>query len=222
MLRELAHFTWHAPATLRLKARLPQDQLYETVIDRADAAGLGERRAALVADLRGDVLDLGSGTGRMFRYYDREARVAAVEPDPRFVEIAEQARQGAAATITLHAGTGEALPFESASFDAAVLALVLCSVDSPAAVLAEVRRVLRPGGQLRLIEHVRSERPVAGWLMDRVDGVWLRLNGQGCHLNRDPLPAIADAGFRVEQVERFQVFSAGLPAFPLRAIHATA
>jgi len=103
-----------------------------------------------------------------------------------------------------------------------VLALVLCSVPSPAAVLAEVRRVLRPGGQLRLLEHVRSERPVAGWLMDRVDGAWLRLNAQGCHLNRDPRPALADAGFRVEHDDGVQVFSAGLPAFPMRVIRAIA
>jgi SAM-dependent methyltransferase len=220
MLRELTHFAWHAPATLRLKARLPQEQLYETVMDRADAAGLAARRADLVADLRGDVLELGSGTGRMFPHYDRGARVAAVEPDARFAALAETARAEAAATISSHVGTGEALPFEAARFDAAVLALVLCSVASPGAVLAEVRRVLRPGGRLRLLEHVRSERAVAGWLMDRVDGAWLRLNAQGCHLNRDPIPALVDAGFRIEREDRFQVFSAGLPAFPMRAIHA--
>ena len=78
-----------------------------------------------------------------------------------------------------------------------------------------------PGGQLRLIEHVRSHRAVAGWLMDRVDGAWLRLNAQGCHLNRDPLPEIRAAGFEVVRTAPFQVYSAGLPAFPMRAITAT-
>jgi ubiquinone/menaquinone biosynthesis C-methylase UbiE len=222
MLRELGHFLWHAPSTLRLKAAVSQSQLYETVIDRADAAGLAARRAALVGDLHGEVLELGSGTGRMFAHYGAAARVTAVEPDPAFAALAEAPRAAAAAGITLHPGAGEALPFPDGAFDAAVLALVLCSVASVDAVLGELRRVVRPGGALRLLEHVRSPRPVAGWLMDRFDGAWLRLNAQGCHMNRDPLPALAAAGFRVEQVDAFQVFSAGLPAFPLRAIRAVA
>jgi SAM-dependent methyltransferase len=222
MLREIGHLLWHVPGALRLKARLPQEALYETLMDRADRAGLAGQRAGLVADLRGDVLELGSGTGRMFPHYAGAARVTAIEPDPRFAALAEGPRQRAAAAITTCHGSGEALPFGAARFDAAVVALVLCSVDAPAAVLAEVRRVLRPGGQLRLIEHVRSERPVAGWLMDRVDRAWLRLNAQGCHLNRDPLPAIGAAGFVIDEIAPFQVYSAGLPAFPMRAIRATA
>lgn len=220
MLREIGHFLWHAPGALRLKARLPQHELYETLMDRADAAGLAARRARLVADLDGDVVELGSGTGRMFPHYPAGARVVAIEPDPQFAQLAEEPRRRAAATIAGCVASGEALPFADARFDAAVVALVLCSVGSPATMLGEIRRVLRPGGQLRLIEHVRSERAVAGWLMDRVDGAWLRLNAQGCHLNRDPLPAIAAAGFRIDEVEPFQVFSSGLPAFPMRAIRA--
>jgi ubiquinone/menaquinone biosynthesis C-methylase UbiE len=146
--------------------------------------------------------------------------VHAVEPDEDFAALAADAARAARATIELHAGRGEALPFEDACFDAAVIVLVLCSVDAVDAVLAEVARVLKPGGELRLIEHVRSERRFAGWCMDRLDRPWLALNAQGCHMNRDPLPAIAAAGFTVERVEPFQVFSPGLPAFPMRAIHA--
>jgi SAM-dependent methyltransferase len=222
VLREIGHFLWNAPGALRLKARLPQDELYETLMARADEAGLGDRRAALVADLAGDVLELGSGTGRMFEHYGPDARVEAVEPDERFARLSEEPARAARATIRVHAARGESLPFPDGHVDTAVIALVLCSVDDPAAILGEVRRVLRPGGELRLIEHVRSERRVAGWLMDRVDGAWLRLNAQGCHLNRDPLPAIAAAGFTVTDIEPFQVFSAGLPAFPMRAIRARA
>ena len=143
MLREIGHFLWHAPATLRLKARLPQDELYQVVMSRADAAGLAAHREALVADLAGDVLELGSGTGKMFRYYGAGARVAAVEPDPHFARQAEAPARAASAAIALHEGRGEALPFDDASFDTAVLALVLCSVPAVDAVLAEVRRVLR-------------------------------------------------------------------------------
>ena len=219
MLREVAHFVRHAPAVLRLKAKLPQEQLYQTLMERMDAAGLGDQRSQLVADLRGDVVEIGSGTGIMFPHYHRDARVSAIEPDAAFRELS---LAKATPNISVTDGTGEALPFPDGSFDTAVLALVLCSVSSPRSVLTEVRRVLRPRGQVRLIEHVRSPRRAAGWLMDRIDPLWLKINAQGCHLNRDPLPALEDAGFEVTSVEPFQVYSAGIPAFPMRRITAAA
>lgn len=217
MLKEIAHFAWHAPATLRARRRLGQAGVYELLMERAEAAGLGARRAALVADLTGDVLEIGAGTGRMFAHYPRGVRVVALEPDAEFAALA---RVPAGAPIEIRIGRGEAVPAPDESFDAVVLALVLCSVEAPGHVLAEARRVLRPGGALRLIEHVRSERAVAGWLMDRLDGTWHRLNQQGCHMNRDPLPAIAAAGFTVQSVDPFQFYAAGLPAFPMRVIRA--
>ncbi len=220
MLREIAHLVRHTPATLRLKSKVPQAELYETLIARADEAGLGAQREALVTDLRGEVVEIGCGTGSMFRHYAAGTRVSAVEPDPEFAARARGRIREAAATIEVVDGTGEALPFADARFDAAVLGLVLCSVPRVEAVLAEVRRVVKPGGTLRLIEHVRSERRVAGWLMDRVDGLWLKLNGQGCHLNRDPLPDLTAAGFTIDDVVPFQVWSAGIPAFPMRRITA--
>jgi ubiquinone/menaquinone biosynthesis C-methylase UbiE len=112
--------------------------------------------------------------------------------------------------------SGEALPLADRSMDAAVLALVLCSVPSVDAVLGEIRRVVRPGGEVRLLEHVRSERRVVGALMDLANPVWLRVNGQGCRMNRDPQGALARNGFAIERVEPFQIWSAGLPAFPMR------
>lgn len=222
MLRELAHFARHAPGALRLKSKLPQEELYQTLMDRMDAAGFAAQRAALVGDLRGQVLEVGSGTGAMFAHYPREVQVTAIEPDTTFSKLSHDRARDAAAMIEIIEASGEALPFPDAHFDAVVLALVLCSVPSQAEVLTAIRRVMKPGARLRLIEHVRSPRRVAGWLMDRVDGVWLKLNAQGCHLNRDPVPAITDAGFTIEHIESFQVFSAGIPAFPMRRIEATA
>jgi ubiquinone/menaquinone biosynthesis C-methylase UbiE len=216
MLAEIVHLCRHAPATLALKRKLPQVELYATLIERADAAGLAQRRRELVEDLTGQVVEIGCGTGAMFRHY-RDADVIGVEPDPAF---AERARRELTPRITVVEGGGEALPLPDASVDAAVLALVLCSVDSVEAVLREVRRVVRPGGQVRLIEHVRSERRIAGALMDLANPLWLWLNGQGCRMNRDPLPALAHAGFEVLPPTSFQIFSAGMPAFPLRAIRA--
>jgi len=142
----------------------------------------------------------------------------SIEPDTTFLARAQAAP--ARVPVQVAEGTGEALPLGDASMDAAVLALVLCSVPSVDAVCAEVARVVRPGGEVRLLEHVRSPRRVAGALMDAVNPVWLTLNGQGCRLNRDPVPALERAGLRVDDVEAFQVWSAGLPAFPMRLIRA--
>ena len=220
MLRELAHFARHAPATLRHKRRLGQGALYDQLCARQDGRGLAMWRAALCGDLRGAVVEIGAGTGLMFAHYPAGAQVTAVEPDDGFAALADPRRAAAAATIAVARGTAEALPLPDASQDAAVFGLVLCSVRAPAAALAEARRVVRPGGAVRLLEHVRSPRPIAGALMRAANPVWRALNGQGCNMHRDPLPDLAAAGLAVERVEAFQVYSPGLPAFPLRAIWA--
>jgi SAM-dependent methyltransferase len=217
VLAELAHVLRHAPATLALKRRVPQAELYATLAARMDAAGMAARRAALVADLHGEVVEVGCGTGAMFGHYAADARVVAVEPEPTF---AARARAVAPANVQVVDGRGEALPVGDAAVDAAVVALVLCSVDAPDAVCAEIARVVRPGGAVRLIEHVRSPHAVAGALMHAVNPLWVAVNGQGCRMDRDPLPALARAGIVVDAVDAFQVWSAGVPAFPMRAIRA--
>lgn len=217
-MRALFHFLRHAPATLRLKRRLDQGQLYDALMDRADAAGLGARRDALVAGLIGDVVEIGAGTGRMFARYGADARVTALEPDRGFRTRAVTAAAIARAPITLVDGRAEAIPLPDASVDAAVVCLVLCSVGSVAAALAELRRVVKPGGEVRLLEHVCSDRVVAGFVMRAFNWLWRLVNGQGCNMHRRPLPALRAAGFEIVEVEPFQVFSPGMPAFPLRRI----
>ncbi len=218
MLAELLHVCRHAPGTLALKRKLPQDELYATLIGRADRAGLADRRRQLVADLRGKVVEIGCGTGAMFPFYEG-AEVIGIEPDPAFAARGREAARGK--PIEVIEGTGEKLPLADASVDAAVLALVLCSVPDADRVCAEVARVVKPGGQVRLIEHVRSERPLAGRLMKAVNPLWVMINGQGCNLDRDPLPTLDRAGIRIESIDAFQIWSAGLPAFPMRLIRAT-
>jgi SAM-dependent methyltransferase len=220
MFAEIVHVLRHAPATLALKRRVPQEELYATLIARADAAGLAARRAAVVADLHGHVLEIGCGTGSMFEHYRDVERVTAIEPEPAFAARAREAAAHARVPITVVEASGEQLPLPDASVDAVVVALVLCSVPSVDEVCRELVRVVRPGGAVRLIEHVRSPRRVAGALMDTVNPLWLRLNGQGCRLNRDPLPSLEHAGLVIERVEPFQIWSAGLPAFPMRQIFA--
>ena len=220
MLAEVGHFLVHAPATLALKLRLPPAALYATLIERADAAGLAERRAALVRDLTGHVVEVGCGTGAMFAHYRGQVRVTAIEPDHAFGARAVPAAAAAAVPVSVAFASGDAIPLPDASADAAVLALVLCSVRSVDAVCRDVARVVRPGGIVRLLEHVRSPGRIAGTLMRAFDPLWHLANGQGCHMARDPLPALERAGLRIAAIEPFQIWSAGLPAFPMRLIEA--
>jgi SAM-dependent methyltransferase len=216
VLAEILHLCRNAPGALRLKRELPQDELYAELIARADRAGLAERRRALVTDLRGRVVEIGCGTGAMFPHY-LDADVIGIEPDKAF---AAKARAVATPRIEVREGIGEAIPIEDGAMDAAVLALVLCSVPDEEVLCREVARVVKPGGAVRLIEHVRSDQRVAGALMRAVDPLWCWINGQGCHLDRDPVPALERAGLQIESIKKFQIWSAGLPAFPMRAIHA--
>lgn len=165
----------------------------------------GERRLRpfrerLVGLAEGRVLEIGAGTGANFPYYRRADSVLALEPDPYMRRRAWRRLQGLGlqGTIRLVPGLAEELPLEDASVDHVVCTLVLCSVDDPARSLAEVRRVLRPGGSLRFLEHVRFEEGWKGWLQDRLTPLWRRLFG-GCHLNRRTLDSIARAGFRLEE-----------------------
>jgi SAM-dependent methyltransferase len=218
VLHEIAHFLRHAPATAALKARVSQDELYENIMARADAAGFAEQRAALVRGLRGRVLEIGAGTGSMFPHYAGDVELTALEPDERFVARAQEKVGAAKCTVRIVVGSALDLPFEAESFDAIVLCLVLCSVEDPGKALSEIARVARSGASVRLIEHVRSPRAVAGTLMRIFDPVWVLLNKQGCHMDRDTEQALARAGFVLDAVHRFQVFSPGLPAFPMRRI----
>jgi SAM-dependent methyltransferase len=220
MLREIAHFVRHVPATLRLKSRLPQAELYHVLMERADQAGFAAQRRALVEGLTGDALEVGAGTGLMFRHYPAGLRVTATEPDASFAAIAGRATAGTRAQITLEIGDVERLPFPEARFDAVVVSLVLCSVPSIPRALAEIRRVLKPGGELRLIEHVRSEQALPGLLMRAFNRPWLMLNQQGCNMHRHPLADIRAAGFEIQSDTPFQVFTQGIPAFPMRRLHA--
>ena len=166
-----------------------------------------EQRRKLLAGLRGRVLDLGAGDGANFRHFPTTVTgVVAVEPEPYLRRHADENAAAAAVPIEVVDGVADRLPLPDASVDAAVTALVLCSVPDQAAALAELRRVLRPGGELRFFEHVAAPGGARRALQETVDrpGLWPLIAG-GCHTTRDTLAAIERAGFEVERVERLSL-----------------
>ncbi len=177
---------------------------YETMSRPAEwlgaQSGMNRMRSRLVASLDGRVLEVGAGNGLNFGHYAPHAAVVGLEPDWQMLRRAVPRANASRARISLVAADGETLPFASGSFDAVVSCLVLCTVPDANRALAEMRRVLRPGGQLHFAEHVRA-RP--GWLasvQDAVDPAWAWMFA-GCHPNRDTKGAIESAGFRIEKMK---------------------
>lgn len=176
-----------------------------------------EHRRSLLAGLRGRVIEVGAGEGSSFGLYPATVEgVLGVEPDDYLRGLAEGKARLAAVPVTVVPGTAENIPADDGEADAVVVSLVLCSVADQAAALAEIRRVLRPGGTLAFYEHVRSDRRVLAAVEDLLTPAWQRLAG-GCHPNRDTLQAIAAAGFQVLDTERFG-FSAGPLSPPIAHI----
>ncbi|MDQ0733036.1 class I SAM-dependent methyltransferase [Arthrobacter sp. B1I2] len=169
-------------------------------MDRRGAAG---HRGRILAGLQGSVIEIGAGAGSSFPLYPPAVtRVLALEPDDYLRNVAQEAAAAASVPVTVVAAAAEHIPAETGSADAVVSSLVLCSVKDQAAVLAEIRRVLRPGGTLAYYEHVRSGHPAVARAEDVLTPLWGRFMG-GCHLNRDTLAAITAAGFTVQDNQRF-------------------
>lgn len=164
----------------------------------------GNRRR-LLADLHGRVLEVGCGAGVNFALYPPTvAEVIAVEPEPYLRERAQRAAGPASAAVHVMAGQADRLPLEDESVDAIVCSLVLCSVPKQATALQEMRRVLRPGGELRFYEHVAARNRLGFALQRAADATfWTRAFGN-CHTARDTQTAIEQAGFAIEQSRRLR------------------
>jgi len=178
-------------------------RVYRCIGAAAERAGAAEHRQRMLGGLQGRVVEVGAGSGLNFRHYPATVtEVVAVEPEAHLRSVATQAAAGGTVPVTVVDGTAGELPLPDASVDAGVVSLVLCSVSNQPAALAELFRVIRPGGELRFYEHVIAESPRWADWQRRADPLWTRLAG-GCHLTRDTAAAIARAGFDIEDCERF-------------------
>ena len=176
--------------------------LYDRGLKATEEAGLRQMRRELLAGAGGRVLEIGAGTGvNLDLYPEAVEELVLVEPDPHMAKRlrARLAESGRAARVI--EAPAERLPYEDSSFDTAVGTLVFCTIPDPAAALAEAARVLKPGGKLLFVEHVRAEDPGLARWQDRLERPW-RFLGDGCHCNRDTVATIAASPLRLEQVER--------------------
>lgn len=177
---------------------------YERWSRIAERRGTAEHRKRLLAGLTGRVIEVGAGDGANFSHYpDGVSEVVAIEPERYLRERAQEAAANAPVAVTVLDGVGGELPGEDESFDAGVVALVLCTVPDPHAALAELYRVIRPGGGLRFFEHVVSHSKWEARFQRLADATfWPRIAG-GCHLARDTETNIVRAGFQIAARERF-------------------
>ncbi|MEU8519060.1 class I SAM-dependent methyltransferase [Streptomyces sp. NBC_01216] len=204
-------------------ARVPRDTVHHPLFarfyERCSVAaevrgGMAPLRKELLAGLSGRVVEIGAGNGLNFAHYPGAvSEVVAIEPERRLRRSAADAGRRARVPVDVVPAVAEALPVKSEAFDAAVASLVLCTVRDVPRALAELRRVLRPGGELRFLEHglapgrgmARAQRA-----LDRT--VWPPLFG-GCHTARDPLAAIEAAGFETTACRAFTLPEGG-PRLP--------
>jgi SAM-dependent methyltransferase len=175
--------------------------LYDPFFWLAERAGLAARRRALLGQAEGRVLEIGAGTGLNLRHYADEVELVLSEPDEAMADRLRDrvVARGRPATVVL-AGA-DALPFADGAFDAVVSTLVLCTVPDPEAALREIHRVLRPGGRLLFIEHVRSGSPRWARWQDRLNRPW-RAFAEGCNCNRATLDVLAASPLALGEVER--------------------
>jgi ubiquinone/menaquinone biosynthesis C-methylase UbiE len=177
---------------------------YDRFSKGSEKAGLAEMRRDLIAGASGDVLEIGGGTGANLGYYGAGVESLTVtEPAPPMLKRLERKAREQNSHATVLRAPAEDLPFEDASFDTVVSTLVLCGVDDQPRAVRELRRVLRPGGRLIFIEHVRSDDPRKAKMQNRMNP--LNRFMVCCDCNRPTLETIRSAGFEVKELEQTEL-----------------
>jgi ubiquinone/menaquinone biosynthesis C-methylase UbiE len=187
-------------------------RMYERISEGMEAKGMGALRDEMLSGVSGDVVEVGAGNGMNFSHYPvTTTKITAIEPEPHLRSLAEHAAARLDVPVTVLAGRAESLPVDDASADVGVVSLMLCALNEQSPALRELFRVIRPGGELRFLEHVASAGPALRSLQRLADAtVWPILTG-GCRTARDPLTAIVAAGFHVERSRRLRFPDSKLP-----------
>ena len=162
---------------------------------------LGPIRSTLIGQATGRVLEVGAGTGANFPYYRQADEIVATEPDPFMLTRARKRAADLNLDIDFRDSPAESLPFDGSTFDSVVATLVLCSVSEQARAFGEIRRVLKPAGEFRFVEHVRADGAIHALVQDTLAPVW-SLAAANCRLNRRTDKAIAEAGLDIMWMKR--------------------
>jgi ubiquinone/menaquinone biosynthesis C-methylase UbiE len=198
--------------------------MYDRLMAGTEEAGLGERRHELLSSATGRVLEIGAGTGvNLAHYPDAVSELVLTEPEEPMAKRLERKAESAAGSrrVSVVRATAESLPFPDDSFDTAVCTLVLCTVQDPQRTLAELERVLKPGGSLLFLEHVRSDDPALARWQDRFTPIWRRI-GHGCNPNRPTPQLIQSSGFEGIEMTEGELPKVPPIARPLRVGRAVA
>ncbi len=179
--------------------------VYDPMLAAVEKAGLGAHRERLLSTAAGRVIEIGAGTGANLPFYgDAVSDLVVCEPAEPMARRLERKLALSGRSIRVVRAPAENLPVENARFDVAVSTLVLCTVGDPQRALAELHRVLKPGGRLLFVEHVRAEEPRLARWQDRLNFLQKRI-GQGCNCNRDTVGSITAAGFAIANLTRDQL-----------------
>ncbi|WP_405610812.1 class I SAM-dependent methyltransferase [Streptomyces sp. NBC_01511] len=181
--------------------------MYDRFLKKFEAAGLSQKRAEFIAPAYGRTLELGAGTGLNLPHYpDAVTEMVISEPYPHMVvKLAEKVEElDLTQTVQLTVSPAEKIPFPDNSFDTVVAAMILCTVKDPEPVLAEIERVLKPGGQYLFLEHVRNPDPKIARKQDFIQPGWF-LFGNECHCNRPTVETLQASGLKIEELKHDKI-----------------
>lgn len=181
----------------------PLANIYDALFAPAERWGLRDRRRRLLEGLSGRTIEIGAGTGlNMALYPTSGVEIHAVEPNPQMIDRLAARSRRASNPIRLYQCDGHDLPFRDEVFDSAIMTFALCTIPDPVRALEEAHRVVRPGGLLRFLEHVRSPSPRTARWQDRINPVWRRATG-GCRLNQPTVEILAATRWEMDSTGRF-------------------